>query len=166
MKYHASLGDESAWVERLPAGLRVHDREVEAELHWLSPDEVLLRYDGLQYRAFVRPTADGWHVQIRGRSFEVSVEDERTRAIRELAGPLASEGGEERLRAPMPGLVVRVLVEAGEHVEAGQPLVVVEAMKMENELRAERAAVVTSVDVEAGRTVERDEVLVSLEAEA
>jgi biotin carboxyl carrier protein len=74
-----------------------------------------------------------------------------------------SGSGPQRLVAPMPGKVVRVLVKAGDTVTARQPVVVVEAMKMENELRATSAGVVKSVEVAAGTVVEKGTLLVALE---
>lgn len=75
-------------------------------------------------------------------------------------GAAAGKSAKE-LRAPMPGRVVRVLVKAGDEVKAGQPLVVIEAMKMENELRASAAATVASVHVSEGASVEGRALLVS-----
>ena len=71
--------------------------------------------------------------------------------------------GASRLSAPIPGKVVAVKVAAGDEVAAGQPLVVLEAMKMENELTAENAGRVTAVHIEPGATVESGELLVELE---
>jgi biotin carboxyl carrier protein len=91
------------------------------------------------------------------------VEDERTRRIREMAGQdLAADGGGE-VRAPMPGRIVRILVDVGQEVEPGTPLLTIEAMKMENELRAERRGVVARIEVEEGETVNQDAVLAVLE---
>jgi biotin carboxyl carrier protein len=67
------------------------------------------------------------------------------------------------LKAPMPGLVVKVLCEPGQHVEPGQALVVLQAMKMENELSLPRGGTVTSVSAEPGRTVDQGAVLVVVE---
>ena len=74
----------------------------------------------------------------------------------------AQAAGERRVLAPMPGRIVRVLVRAGDAVAAGQPLVVVEAMKMENELAAGRAGKVTKIHVAAGSTVESGALLVEV----
>jgi biotin carboxyl carrier protein len=71
--------------------------------------------------------------------------------------------GEQKITAPMPGRVVRVLVARGEDVEVRQPVVVVEAMKMENELRSPKAGRVKDVAVEAGASVEAGRVLVVIE---
>ena len=90
--------------------------------------------------------------------------NERARAIRELTGH-DGQSGTSDLRAPMPGLVVKVLVEDGQEVQAGDGLVIVEAMKMENELRAEGDGVVASVRVQPGDTVDRDELLIEFRPE-
>ncbi len=84
---------------------------------------------------------------------------------RRLAGDASGEaaGGASRLTAPMPGKVVRVLVAPGDQVEARRPLVVVEAMKMENELTAPRAGTVTEVPVTEGMSVEAGRLLAAIE---
>lgn len=71
--------------------------------------------------------------------------------------------GDGRVKAPIPGLIAQVRVAVGERVEAGQPLLVLEAMKMENEIRAPLAGVVTAVHVQPGQTVEGKAVLVEIE---
>jgi propionyl-CoA carboxylase alpha chain len=106
-----------------------------------------------------------WALTPGGERWEMEVLDERTRHIRTLAG-----GGERRraagvLKAPMPGLVVRVQVQPGQRVEAGAPLVVLEAMKMENELKASASATVKDVLVVSGEAVEKGQVLVVFEGE-
>ncbi len=105
-----------------------------------------------------------WALGVVGERVEVDVIDERTRQIQALTGqrPAPASGGV--VKAPMPGLVVRVEVQEGQRVEAGEGLVVVEAMKMENELRATRAGVVSRVHVKAGQTVDRGVPLVTLES--
>jgi len=165
MKYRTSVDGEEQWVDRLPDGLRLDGRDVKAELHWLGTDEVTVELDGNRHRAFATRSGSGWRIQIRGRTFEIEVEDERAYAIRQLAGAAAGESGTRDLRAPMPGLVISVLVEPGQRVELGDGLVIVEAMKMENELKADGAGTVAAVSTKAGDTVDRDDVLVSFLAE-
>ena len=105
-----------------------------------------------------------WVLGAVGQRFDVEAVDERTRQIRALTGRRRPAHGGGIVAAPMPGLVVRVEVTAGQRVEAGAGLVIVEAMKMENELRAPRAAVVAAVHVAAGQTVEKGAPLVTLES--
>ena len=97
-----------------------------------------------------------------GHRFDVEALDERRRAIQDMAGAGSSYSGPAPLIAPMPGLVVRVNVKQGDEVQTGQPLVVMEAMKMENELRSTSAGIVSSVRVQPGVAVEKGAVLVEL----
>jgi biotin carboxyl carrier protein len=95
-----------------------------------------------------------------GRTASVSVNGRRTGRTSDSG---AAAHGEQRILAPMPGRIVRVLVAAGEQVEARQPVIVVEAMKMENELKSPKAGRVKDVTVTAGTSVEAGRVLVVIE---
>ncbi len=100
---------------------------------------------------------------VDGYRFEVEALDERTRAIRDLSAANAAPTGPAPIIAPMPGLIVRVNVSVGDRVEAGQGIVVMEAMKMENELRAPAAGTVWSINVTSGTAVEKGALLVELD---
>ncbi|HEX5386028.1 MAG TPA: biotin/lipoyl-containing protein [Gemmatimonadales bacterium] len=107
----------------------------------------------------VEPVARGrWRLGADGESLEVEVTDERARHLRALTGATRQARGGV-LKAPMPGLVVRVRVEPGQEVPAGGGVLVLEAMKMENELRAAAAGVVRAIHVKPGQTVEKGQVL-------
>ena len=110
------------------------------------------------------PATGQYAIQLDGFRFDVEALDERTRAIRQLAGTAAKPAGPTSLMAPMPGLVVRVFVQPGDRVQAGQGVVVIEAMKMENELRVQTAGVVRAVRVNPGSAVEKGAVLVEFES--
>ena len=101
-----------------------------------------------------------WSLGMAGDRWEAEVVDERTRHIRSLTAGSSVARGPATLRAPMPGLVVRVLVEAGQEVEGGAGVVVLEAMKMENELKAPSGGIVGAILVGAGEPVEKGQVLV------
>ena len=101
-----------------------------------------------------------WALTSAGERWEVEVLDERTRHIRSLTGSADQRRSAEGLKAPMPGLVVRVQVQPGDKVAAGAGLVVLEAMKMENELKAATAGTVKAVRVAPGEAVEKGQVLV------
>jgi biotin carboxyl carrier protein len=98
---------------------------------------------------------------VGGRNLAVSVNGRRTG--RGAADGIGATHGEQRILAPMPGRVVRVLVAAGDQVERRQAVVVVEAMKMENELRSPKAGRVKDVSVTPGTSVEAGRVLVVIE---
>jgi biotin carboxyl carrier protein len=117
------------------------------------------------HRVVVRPGAPRgtYTLWLDGYRFEVEAIDERTRAIRELAGATSGPTGPAPLKAPMPGLIVRINVVVGDQVQAGQGLVVMEAMKMENELRATAAGRVKTVLAQPGTPVEKGALLIELE---
>jgi biotin carboxyl carrier protein len=100
-----------------------------------------------------------WALAPRGERWEVEVLDERTRHIRSLTNGGNRPPASVVLKAPMPGLVLRVQVEPGQAVAAGAGLVVLEAMKMENELKAAAAGMVKAVLVKPGEAVEKGQVL-------
>jgi len=101
-----------------------------------------------------------WRVAVGQREFDLAVLTP-AEAIQAVSG--ASESGPSRLTAPIPGKVVAVKVAPGDEVSPGQSLIVLEAMKMENELSADRAGKVAAVHTKAGDTVEGGELLVELE---
>jgi len=124
----------------------------------------LVTIGGVQHRVVARREGPkGRYVLwIDGWRFEAEALDERQRAIRDLGVATAGAAGPAPVIAPMPGLIVRVHVAVGDQVQAGQPVAVMEAMKMENELRATAAGTVQKVLVEAGKVVEKGAVLVEL----
>jgi biotin carboxyl carrier protein len=101
-------------------------------------------------------------VHISGLAVPVSIVDPREQLVRRR-GAAASDSGPRSIVSPMPGRIVKVLVREGDTVAAQQGLVVIEAMKMENELRAPRAGQVTAVKVVEGMSVEGGAVLIVLE---
>ena len=108
--------------------------------------------------------AGRWAMGAAGERVEVVVQDDRSKQIEALTGRGRKEAVGGVIKAPMPGLVVRVEVSEGQAVEAGQGLVVVEAMKMENELRSTVKGVVEHVHVKPGERVEKGAALVSLKS--
>jgi biotin carboxyl carrier protein len=108
--------------------------------------------------------ADGTvQLVINGKAAEAGVMSNREAVLKEYSARSGHVAGPAELRAPMPALVVRVEVATGDAVRAGQGLIVLEAMKMENELRATHDAVVREVHVAKGATVEKNQLLLSLE---
>jgi biotin carboxyl carrier protein len=100
---------------------------------------------------------------IGGLEYRAEVLDEAHARLASVAGGRMASHARRELKAPMPGLLVRVLCQVGDTIEAGQPLVVLQAMKMENELSLPRGGQVTAINAEAGQTVEQGQVLVLVE---
>jgi biotin carboxyl carrier protein len=104
-----------------------------------------------------------WAVTEAGERVELEVLDERAHHIRSLTAGNDRKKPADMLKAPMPGLVVRVQVQPGDRVSPGSGVVVLEAMKMENELKAAAAGVVKAVRVAPGEAVEKGQLLVEFE---
>src|SRR5262249_34707422 len=100
---------------------------------------------------------------LRGLEYAAEVVDEAHARLASVAGARVGSHAHLELKAPMPGLLVRMLCKVGDEVEANQPLAVLQAMKMENELSLARGGKVTAVRSEAGKTVEQGQVLVVVE---
>jgi biotin carboxyl carrier protein len=124
-----------------------------------------VRIGGRSLRVLPRRDAEGrWWLEVEGHRVSALVLDRGQYAVLQARKATGAGTGPTPLRAPMPGLVVRVEVAPGDEVQAGQGLVIVEAMKMENELKAATPGVVRAVHVTAGTAVEKDMVLVEFEA--
>ncbi len=162
-RYVVSLLGERCEVEVGRDGrVAVEGREHEASLSATgTPHGHSLLVDGSSF-ALLASRGDGgeWQLEVDGRTVPARVLDARRARVRELSAAAGGRGEVASLRAPMPGLVVGVAVDEGEVVEAGDTVLIVEAMKMENELRAPGAARVTRVLAAPGEAVEKGQVLV------
>ena len=104
-----------------------------------------------------------FHVIVSGEGYEAQVQDEFSHRLARASSGLSGAGTESAIKAPIPGLVVKVNVKEGDRVEAGQPIVILEAMKMENELRAQRAGTVATIHAQPGDSVNQGETLITLQ---
>jgi biotin carboxyl carrier protein len=152
-------------VDLGPNGIEVEGQPITAHLEEVEGTPIyLLTAGGTLHRLAVqrREGRGQYSIWSDDHRFEVEALDERRRTIRDMTGTGAKSKGPVPLIAPMSGLVVRVNVQPGDQVQAGQPLVVMEAMKMENELRSTATAVVRAVRVQPGTVVEKGAILVEL----
>ena len=142
----------------------VNDRLVEIDpeladaVTLVEPGVYSVLLDGKSFEVRMLPGAQ--QLEVGGRRLTVEARDPRNSSRRSRA---ASGGGRQNIAAPMPGKVIRVLVQEGDAVEAGHGLVVVEAMKMQNEMKASRPGKVLEVRVRDGDTVGSGDTLVVLE---
>jgi acetyl/propionyl-CoA carboxylase alpha subunit len=127
------------------------------------PNFLSLLVNNRSFDAEILKDSKGYRVSMGGQSFECLVEDERFSKLKELSGYAVGEGVVRELKSPMPGLVVAIEVKEGQEVKPGQGLVIVEAMKMENELKASFKGKVKNIRVKESQAVEKDEVLIVFE---
>ncbi len=170
MKYFVVIGDNEYEVEvteRDADGLLELTLEGEKRLVDLKAFSDGNLYsaivDGRSLEVAVHATEDGLNLFMEGKPFQVRVLSEMEHRLVGVGGGIGALHGEVAIKAPMPGLVLDVSILPGEAVEAGQRLVILEAMKMENELRAPRSGTVKSVHVTKGEKVEQGRILVVME---
>ena len=166
MKYYVRVGDAELEVQLDGDEVRIDDATTQVRLTDVDGTPVRMLTVGDEvHRIVVRPggSRGRYTIWVDGFRHEVEALDERMRAIRELAGATAGPVGPAPLIAPMPGMIVRVNVQVGDRVQPGQGLVVMEAMKMENELRAQAPATVKAVLAQPGSAVEKGALLIELE---
>jgi len=164
VKYFVTVGARTIEVEVDGTRVTVDGVGVETDLAAVSGTPLYhLLLGGESWTVAVEPLegAGRWALGLVGERVEVAVQDEQARGT-EAASGTDRRGGDGTVRAPMPGLVVRIEVAEGQQVAAGTGLVVVEAMKMENELRAPRSGTVRTVHVAVGEAVEKGASLVTL----
>ena len=166
MKYHVRIADEEFEVVVEGDDVTIDGRQVRAHLDDVSGGAAFsLRVGDAVHAVLAKRGAErgAFDLSLGGYRFSVEALDARARAIRQIAGAGGRAAGPAHLMAPMPGLIVRVNVQAGDAVQPGQGLVVMEAMKMENELRAAAAGTVKRVAVTPGSAVEKGALLLEME---
>jgi biotin carboxyl carrier protein len=164
MKYRVTIESQEREIDvAIDAGrvsVTLDGKPIEADIERV-PGGVLLRIAGRVYDVAIGGKPELMQVGAGSARVLAEVVSERNRSKNKRSGALGS--GEREIRAPMPGRVVKVLVSAGAEVTAGQPCIVIEAMKMENELRAPVAGKIATVHVTEGVSVESQALLVSFE---
>lgn len=149
------------------AVVEIDGRTYEVETRALAGGEYLLKNGLHVYKCRVERKRDSaraggtFEVVVRGRSYDVSIVDPKRLPSGQTGG--AHHAGAAEIVSQMPGKIVRVLVAQGAAIEAGAGVVVVEAMKMQNEMKAPKTGVVVSINTQAGATVNAGDVLAVIE---
>jgi biotin carboxyl carrier protein len=164
MLFDATVDGRTIRVEVRPRdggyAVSLDGRVLEVDHEEAGPHFVSLLIGGRSYEAGLEKRPDGYNVVLAEDVLTVELRGASQAA---LASPHKPAGGPARVLAPMPGRLVRVLVQPGQQVEAGEGLVVMEAMKMENELRSPRAGRVAELPVREGQAVDTAALLVVVE---
>jgi len=163
MPLQIRLGDQAFDLHRVGDTLTLDGEPIDAHFERLGPNSGLLILDGQTH--VITFEQEGEHIQITagGIRQDAVVNDETALRLEQFRFDGADSDAGREVHAPMPGLVLQVLVEQGQAVEEGQGLVVLEAMKMENELRAPLSGSVAAIHVAPGDTVGKNVLLVELE---
>jgi len=164
MRYFARIGHNEYEIEIDGGTVLVDGEPVDLDLQRMGDPELYsLLCNGRSYELLVEEDRYRYGVTLRGDRYDVLVEDERQRRLNAGRRLSMLPDGELAVVAPIPGLVVKVLVDVGDVVEEGQALVLLEAMKMENEIRARRGGTISKIQVQPGQRVEQNGILLVME---
>ena len=141
---------------------KVDGQEIDVDAELTARDILSLLVDGKAYEVKRERSLQGeLHMVIGSARYAVDVQDPRSlKTRRAIAG---ADAGPQKIKAPMPGKIVRIMVTEGEEVKSGQGVIVMEAMKMQNEMKAPRPGRVLFVKAKVGDTVAAGEVLAAIE---
>jgi biotin carboxyl carrier protein len=163
MQYVAITEHGEVPIEVVDDGARV---VVDGQVHEVDMQHIgsqslfSLLVDNGSYEVLIEGRGEELRVLLAGKLYPVRVRSQERHRLASLVSPAPEPEGQADVRAPMPGLVVAVPVTAGQSVKAGDVLVIVESMKMENEIRASQDGIVQAVNVAAGEQVNGDQVMV------
>jgi len=157
MKYHATV-DNREYVIDIDDdnNIIVDDKPVRADILQVGPLGLFsLLVDHESYELVVKEQRFGYCVTLGSNTYAVEVTDERTLRLDAGRSQLTTPSGDRFIKAPIPGLIVNILVKEGDEIGANQPVIILEAMKMENELRSSGAGTVGEIMFEVGESVEQ-----------
>jgi len=163
MKYVTTISNKTFEIEiERDGSLLVNGERRVVDFLALGPSLYSILMDGLSHELVIEERDDTIEVLMRGKLYAGTVLDERAQLMAERSGGLLGDSGEMSIKSPMPGLVVAVPVAVGQAVEAGQTVIILESMKMQNELKSPRDGVVQHINVAAGQSVEQNKILVTI----
>jgi biotin carboxyl carrier protein len=163
LKYVASVNGKTFEIEINQNGrVTIDGADRAVDFKALLPPLYSLLVDNASYEALVEERLGQLHVMMLGDLYDVTVTDEREQRLAAASSGFQVDQGEISIRSPMPGMIVAVPVAAGQEVKAGEALIVLESMKMENQLKAPRDGTVSHIHVTPGERVEQNRLLLTL----
>ncbi len=161
--YHVSINDEVITIRLDEERIFINDRHVSASFANIGPDAYSILLDNQSFDLIVSSRqGKDFVILVDGEEYELTLKDRRDLLFERFGMEGAASNREHEIKAPMPGLVLNVLVTEGEEVQEGAGLVVLEAMKMENEIRASSSGVIARIHVQSGQAIGKDDVLLEL----
>ena len=160
----------SFWLNNREFKLTVKERQkndIQVELNghtyqvaveFLNSEEILLNIDGKIYNAIICPSNSAFRVCVNGLSFDI-----QKKSVSQILGEKQSQRQKRDVKTSMPGKIVKVLLSEGKEVEEGQAVLILEAMKMQNEIKSPQKGTVTRIAPKAGESVETGALLFSVE---
>jgi pyruvate carboxylase subunit B len=164
MKIYSSIG-EKVWKfdqsEQYGKQLLFENNDpINYDFKSLGNNRFVFILNGHSHLVHIRKENGIYHIHLDGDYFPVYVEDEQTRELRALVEQSSEASGEQNIYAPIPGLITKIKVSEGDKININDGLVILEAMKMENEIKAESAGTIKKILVKEGMPVEKDQELI------
>jgi biotin carboxyl carrier protein len=166
MKYQIQFTDKSISAEKKGSDVFINNQIVDFELLSQKEDSLSLNIGNKIFKINVFSKGeDGKTIKatVNGKVAEFSLKSDLDLLLEKMGGGSIGAKSAQKIKAPMPGLIVKILVEAGNLVEKGQVLLNFEAMKMENQLKSPGNGTVKSISVQAGDKIEKGQILIELE---
>lgn len=159
--YKALIGDRDFDIVIKDDVILVNGKAADVQFHATSGTSYVLILDGESHDIFVEETSPNHYtLTSRGRPHKVQVKDERDLLLEKYGLASTDQQIEKEVRAPMPGLVLDIKVAEGQVTNSGDSLLVLEAMKMENEIRASTGGTVSRIHVKPGDAVSKNDLLI------
>jgi len=169
MKYFITINNRDYDVEYneySPSTIRLSGKEMTFDLRQgIHPQNISLILDNQSLMFWIENNQEGYHAHCLGRDFNITVEDEKTRRLKSVLKVGGGRSVAGIVKASMPGMIVKIPVESGQVVRKGQGLVIVEAMKMENEIKSPVDGKVLEIRCKSLQAVEKGETLMIIEPE-
>ncbi len=164
-EFVVSLNNNKYSIRILPDGIvEINGRKVKADLSQINNCAFLLKINEKPYEIVCNKLDNGnYGLLLEGWYFETTVRTRLQETAAELMNNKLKESHKSEFKAPMPGLVLKIKKNKGDSVKIGEPLIILEAMKMENELRSTAEGTITSINVSEGISVEKDSIILTIE---
>lgn len=166
MQFDILVGNDQHTVdiEKTEAGYKIvldNDETINADAVSLKEDLLSIIIESKSYLVNINNESRNYTVDLNGETFNLEVFEEGS--ARRLKRDKAGFQGKQIIKAPMPGKVIKILVKEGDEVEGGTGLIIIEAMKMENELKASAKGIVKEINAEEGKTVNAGDSIIVIE---
>ncbi|MBL7859915.1 MAG: acetyl-CoA carboxylase biotin carboxyl carrier protein subunit [Cyclobacteriaceae bacterium] len=161
--YKATVHDKTFEIEPTEAGLKVNGQMQLWDLVTVSDSYFHILYEGKSYSAELiktEPETKTFTFKINGRLYTVNLKDKFDLLLEKMGMNNAASSKVNSVKAPMPGLIIDLKIQAGDRVKPGDALLILEAMKMENILKSPGEGIVKNIKVKKGDSVEKGQVLI------
>jgi biotin carboxyl carrier protein len=166
MHYQITSGDILIGLSKKENQVLLNEQPVDYEILSQSQDGIKLKLNHKIFHIEIIKRADedsGWKIKINGKETEVTVKSELDLLLEKFSGGSGNQSSARQIKAPMPGLIVKLVASEGDEVSKGQVLLNFEAMKMENQLKSPGNGKVKSIMVKPGDKVEKGQILIEMQ---